>query len=145
MRVADCMTRDVRIANPDETIQQAAKMMADIDAGILPVGENDRLVGMITDRDIAIRGVADGKGCDAKVRDVMSAEVRYCFDDEEIADVLRNMGDIQVRRLPVVDRDKRLVGIISLSDAATGGERPKAGDALHEIAKPGGPHSQMTH
>jgi len=145
MRVADCMTRDVRIANPDETIRQAAQTMASIDAGDLPVSENDRLVGMITDRDIAVRGVADGKGPDAKIRDVMSAEVRYCFEDEDVDDVLRNMGDIKVRRLPVLNRDKRLVGIVSLSDLATGGEKPRAGEALHQIAEPGGPHSQTRH
>lgn len=142
MRVAECMSRDVRVANAEETIQQAAKIMAEIDAGVLPVGENDRLVGMITDRDIAVRAVADGKGPDAKVRDVMSAEVKYCFDDQDVDDVLKNMGDIQVRRLPVVNRDKRLVGIISLSDASGGREAPRAGEALHEIARPGGEHSQ---
>jgi CBS domain-containing protein len=145
MRVADCMTRDVRIANPDETIRQAAQTMASIDAGVLPVSENDRLVGMITDRDIAVRGVADGKGPDAKIRDVMSAEVSYCFEDEDVDDVLRNMGDIKVRRMPVLNRDKRLVGIVSLSDMATGGEKPRAGEALHQIAEPGGPHSQTRH
>jgi CBS domain-containing protein len=102
MRVSECMSTDVRIASPDETLRQAAQAMADLDAGVLPVGDNDRLVGMITDRDIAVRGVADGKGPDAKVREVMSAEVRYCFDDEDADDVLKNMGDIQVRRLPVL-------------------------------------------
>jgi CBS domain-containing protein len=142
MRVAEVMTRGVCIADPNETIQHAARMMADIDAGVLPVGENDRLVGMITDRDIAVRAIADGRGPDAKVREIMSAEVKYCFEDEDVDQVLKNMGDIQVRRLPVVTRDKRLVGIISLSDAAHGGERPHAGEALHEIAAPGGAHSQ---
>ena len=141
MRVAECMTRDVRVANPDETIQQAARMMADIDAGVLPVGENDRLVGMITDRDIAVRAIADGRGPDAKIREVMSAEVKYCFDDEDVQDVLRNMGDIRLRRLPVVDRNKRLVGIISLSDAGAD-ETPRTADALGAITQPGGPHSQ---
>jgi CBS domain-containing protein len=142
MRVSECMSTDVRIASPDETLRQAAQAMADLDAGVLPVGDNDRLVGMITDRDIAVRGVADGKGPDAKVREVMSAEVRYCFDDEDADDVLKNMGDIQVRRLPVLNRDKRLVGIISLGDLATTGEPRASGDALSEISRPGGEHSQ---
>lgn len=145
MRVAECMSRDVQIADPNETIQQAARTMAEIDAGVLPVGENDRLVGIITDRDIAVRAVAEGKGPNAKVRDVMSAEVKYCYEDQDADEVLRNMGDIQVRRLPVLDRAKRLVGIISLSDLAASGETAEAGEALHEIARPGGEHSQTHH
>lgn len=139
------MTRDVRLASPEDTIQEAAKAMASIDAGVLPVGDGDRLIGMITDRDIAVRAVGNGKGCDAKVREVMSAEVKYCFDDDDSEDVLRNMGDLQVRRLPVLNRDKRLVGIVSLSDCAAGREAPRAGEALHEIARPGGQHSQSQH
>ena len=142
MKVSEAMTRDVRVANPDETLQQAARMMAGIDAGVLPVGENDRLVGMVTDRDIGIRGVAEGKGPEAKIRDVMSADVKYCFDDQDVDEVSRNMGDLQVRRLPVVDREKRLVGILSLGDVAlaTGGNQ--AGAALKQVSRPGGKHSQ---
>ncbi|TJV40187.1 MAG: CBS domain-containing protein, partial [Mesorhizobium sp.] len=104
--------------------------------------DHDRLVGMITDRDIAIRGVALGKGPDTKVRDVMSPEVKYCFDDEDVEHVLENMGDLQVRRLPVLNRDKRLVGIISLGDLSTNGEAAEAGESLSDISKPGGEHSQ---
>ena len=142
MNVSDAMTRDVQIANPDQTIQEAAKLMASIDAGALPVGDKDRLVGMITDRDIAIRAVADGKGPDTKVRDVMSKEVRYCFEDETVEAVSRNMGDQQVRRLPVVSRDKRLVGILSLGDVATTRDSSHAGQALKGISRPGGAHNQ---
>jgi CBS domain-containing protein len=145
MRVRECMTKDVRIANPDETIREAAKAMASLDAGILPVGENDRLVGMITDRDIAVRGVAEGKGPDTKIRDVMSKEVRYCFEDEDVDHVLESMGDLQVRRLPVLNRDKRLVGIVSLGDLAGNGEADEAGEALSNISRPGGQHSQTHH
>ena len=144
MRIRDCMTSEVRIASPDQTMKEAAKIMADIDAGVLPVGENDRLVGMITDRDIAIRGVAEGKGPDAKVREIMSKEVKYCFEDEDIDDVLENMGDLQVRRLPVLSREKRLVGIVSLGDLA-GNEAEEAGEALSSISRPGGEHSQTQH
>ena len=97
---------------------------------------------MITDRDIAVRGVAEGKSPDAKVREVMSSEVRYCFEDEDANTVLTNMADIQVRRLPVVNRDKRLVGTISLSDLATSGEAARTGEALSGISRPGGEHSQ---
>ena len=145
MRVSDCMTRGVETTSPQETIRDAAKMMAECDAGALPVGENDRLVGVITDRDIAIRAVAEGKGPDAKVRDVMSAEVRYCFEDDDVDEVLRNMGELQVRRLPVLSRDKRLVGIVSLSDLAMNGASATAGEALSDIARPGGEHSQTRH
>jgi CBS domain-containing protein len=112
------MTRDVRVATPGQSIRDVAKMMAEIDAGAMPVGENDRLVGMVTDRDIAIRAVAQGKGPDTPVREVMSSEVKYCFEDEDLEHVAKNMGDIQVRRLPVVNRDKRLVGIVALGDIA---------------------------
>src|SRR6266481_1428762 len=119
MKVSEAMTRDVQIASPEETIRKAAKAMATLDAGALPVGEQDRLIGMITDRDIAIRGIAQGKGPKAKVRDVMTEDVKYCFEDQEVEEVTRNMADIQVRRLPVVNRDKRLVGILSLGDIAS--------------------------
>jgi CBS domain-containing protein len=144
MKVSDAMTRDVRIANPNETIQDAAKMMSDVDAGVLPVGENDRLVGMITDRDIALRGVAQGKGPQTLVREVMTDHVHYCFEDEDTDDVTRKMADSRVRRLPVLNRDKRLVGILSLGDLATSREgADDAGEALSEISRPGGAHSQM--
>jgi CBS domain-containing protein len=137
------MTRDVRIANPTDTIRQAAQTMAAIDAGAIPVGENDRLVGMITDRDIAVRAVAAGKSPDTPIREVMSADVCYCFDDQEIHDVATNMADIQVRRLPVVNRDKRLVGIFSLGDIARADNQDQpAVEALCGICEPGGQHSQ---
>ena len=142
MKVKDAMTRNVRIANPDQTIRDAAKIMSEIDSGVLPVGENDRLVGMITDRDIAVRAVAEGRGPDTAVREVMTPDVRYCFEDEDTDHVARNMADQQVRRLPVVNRDKRLVGILSLGDLAVSeGPRP-AGEALSGISRPGGQHSQ---
>jgi len=142
MKVSETMTRDVRVADPDDTIQQAARSMAELDAGVLPVGENDRLVGMITDRDIAVRAIAEGKGPDCRVREVMTSDVKYCFEDEDIDEVTRNMGDIKVRRLPVLNRDKRLVGIISLGDVATSRERAEAGEALSQISRSGGEHSQ---
>ncbi len=82
MKVSECMTRDVEIANPDMSLREAAKLMADCDAGALPVGENDRLVGILTDRDITIRAVANGRGPDAKIRDIMSGDVCWCYEDE---------------------------------------------------------------
>ena len=142
MKVSEAMTRDVRVADPEETVQKAAPAMADLDAGALPVGAKDRLVGMITDRDIAIRGVASGKGPNAKVRDVMTDDVKYCFEDQDIEEVSRNMADIQVRRLPVLNREKRLVGILSLADIAMSRNSANAGEALRGISRPGGAHSQ---
>src|SRR5437667_1447256 len=142
MKVSEAMTRDVRVASPDETIRQAAKTMASLDAGVLPVGENDHLIGMITDRDIAIRGIAQGKGPKAKVRDVMTEDVKYCFDDQELEEVTRNMADIQVRRLPVLNRDKRLVGIVSLGDIAISHGGKGARDAVRGISQHGGDHTR---
>jgi CBS domain-containing protein len=141
MKVKECMTRDVRVVAPDDTIERAAQMMQQIDAGILPVGEGDRLVGMITDRDIAIRGVGKGCGPGAKVRDVMSQEVKYCYDDADTDEVLGNMAQIQVRRMPVVTHDKRLVGIVSIGDLAKEDES-ETGEALGRIAQPSNVHSQ---
>lgn len=143
MKVQDLMSREVRVANPEETIRHAAQTMREIDSGILPVGENDRLVGMITDRDIAVRAVAEGLAPDTRVRQVMSNDICYCFSDQEVSDVAANMADIQVRRLPVVDRDKRLVGIFSLADIALAdSQKDAASDALCGISEPGGKHSQ---
>lgn len=105
-----------------------------LDAGAMPVGEHDRLVGMITDRDIAIRGVAEGKD-PAKIREVMSTDVKYCYDDEGVEHVLHNMGELQVRRLPVLNRNKRLIGIVSLGDLATNGQAAEAGQALSGISR----------
>lgn len=143
MKVSKAMTRDVSLVSPDDTLQQAASKMAELDAGVVPVGANDKLVGMLTDRDITVRAVAQGKGPQTPVRDVMSEEVKYCFEDEELAAVTANMGDLQVRRLPVLNRDKRLVGIVSLGDIVnTGRNARQAGQALAGISQPGGEHSQ---
>lgn len=142
MQVRDAMTRDVRVANPGQTIRDVARMMAEIDAGVMPVGENDRLVGMITDRDITVRAVAAGKGPETPVREVMSTDqVMYCFEDDDVDDVARNMGDVKVRRLPVMDRNKRLVGIVSLGDVAQQ-EKKAAAKAITGVSEKGGPHDQ---
>ena len=141
MKVKQAMTRDVCVARPDETIRHAAMDMLKLDVGALPVTDGERLVGMITDRDIAVRAVSKGKGPDTLVTDVMTAEVQFCFDDDELDHVAQNMGNQQVRRLPVVDRQKRLVGIISLGDLAIK-EDNDAGDALSHISRRGGDHNQ---
>jgi CBS domain-containing protein len=144
MKVSEVMTRDVRLIEPNQSIRDAARLMAELDAGIMPVREGDRLVGMITDRDIAVRAVAQGRGPDTPVREVMTDEVKYCFEDDDTKDVARNMAEIQVRRLPVLTRDKRLVGIISLGDMAVSDESGKAGEAVAGISQPGGQHSQTS-
>jgi len=140
MQVSQVMTRGVSLAKPDETIQDAAMRMMETDTGSLPVGEGDRLIGMVTDRDIAIRAIAHGKGPDTPVRDVMTAQIMYCFEDEDVRDIAQNMGDQQVRRLPVVNRDKRLVGIVSLADLALY-QTAAATEAIEGVSQPGGPRS----
>jgi CBS domain-containing protein len=142
MKVSEAMTRDVRIASPDETICDAARAMAALDAGVLPVADNDRVIGILTDRDIAVRAVATRKGPDTPIRDVMTKDVKYCYEDEDLERVASNMGDIRVRRLLVVNRDKRLVGIVSLGDIATVEPRDAAAGAIAGVSRPGGPHSQ---
>ena len=144
MRVAEAMSRDVCVADPNQSICQVACSMAEIDAGAMPVAENDRLVGMITDRDIAVRAVAAGKGPDTPVRDVMTHDVKYCFEDEDLDHVAKNMAEQRLRRLPVMSRDKRLVGILSVGDIALTQGNKAAGEAVSGISRHGGPHSQAT-
>ena len=145
MKVKQAMTSEVRVASPDQTIREAARLMAELDAGALPVAENDRLVGMITDRDIAVRAVAEGLPADTPVSEIMSHEVLYCFEDQALDDVARNMGQVQVRRLPVVNRDKRLVGIVSFADLARTEQPTTVGRAVSHVSEPGGKHSQTAH
>ena len=140
MKIRDVMSRDAKLTSPDDTLRHAAQLMKECDCGVLPVADGDHLVGMITDRDIAIRAIAEGKGPDAKVREAMTQEVMYCFEDEESQQAAQNMADIQVRRLPVLNRDKRLVGIVSLSDLAR--KEPNTAKALHGIARPSEQHNQ---
>lgn len=140
MKVSEAMTQDVQVCNPDDTIRDAARTLAEIDAGAIPVGENDKLVGMITDRDIAIRAIAEGKGPDTKIREVMTPEIRYCFDDQEIDEVQKNMSDNRLRRVVVINHDKRLVGMLSLADIVRADG--SADRALYGASQPGGAHSQ---
>jgi CBS domain-containing protein len=113
------MIKSVELGRPDMTMMEAAQKMRDGDFGILPIGENDRLVGMITDRDIVIRAVAEGRDPHATpVREFMTKQVFYCYEDQALEEVAKNLGDNQIRRVPVLNRQKRLVGILSLSDLA---------------------------
>jgi len=135
--VSEVMTREVELARPDQSVQEVAKRMADLDTGAIPVGEDDRLVGMVTDRDIAVRVTAEGKDPkETRVREIMSEGVRYCFEDEGIEQVAENMAEQQIRRLPVVNRDKRLVGIVSLGDIAAGSPQEVSGAALRGVSQP---------
>ena len=135
MYVSKIMSRNVTIASPDDVLQLAALLMDESDCGIVPVGENDRLVGMLTDRDITTRAVA--RGVDPRqctVREIMTTDVKFVYADETLDDVERNMARLGIRRLPVLDRDKRLVGIVSLGDMAIA-RADKAGATLEKIAK----------
>ncbi len=142
MQIGEIMSPNVQLANPDQSIREIAQIMAECDCGAVPVGDNDRLVGIVTDRDIAVRAVALGKGPDTPVREVMSRGVLYCYDDEDTDDVASNMADIKVRRLPVLNAKKRLVGIVSLGDIAMADGPQSSGVALCGISEPGGDHSQ---
>jgi CBS domain-containing protein len=140
--VSDVMSTDVRVIEPQQSLRAAAQMMLDLDVGALPVCDGERLLGMLTDRDIAVRGVASGYAPDSGcVSDVMSPNAEFCTVDQDTEEVLRLMGDKQVRRLPVVDGDKKLVGIVSLGDLARRHDGP-IDEAVREISEPGGENSQ---
>lgn len=138
MKVREAMTTEVQLCTPEDTLKDAAEAMMALNVGLLPVTDNERLVGMITDRDIVIRGVARGRGPDALVGEVMTEDVRYCFEDQDLNEVSHNMGELQVRRLPVVNKDKQLVGIIALGDIARSTPGNGTAEALQQISQPGG-------
>ena len=134
MKIAQVMTRGVDLIDPEATLQEAARTMAEEDVGFLPVGENDRVVGMITDRDIAVRAVAAGRDpTKTRVRQVMTNQVRYCFEDEDVERAAETMGRELVRRLPIVNRKKRLVGVVSLGDIAVKANPVEAGKTLSDV------------
>lgn len=136
-KLKELMSLDVKVISPDLTIWDAAKQMRDGDFGMMPVGEDDRLTGTISDRDIVIRAVAEGKDADTKVRDAMSEGIVWAYEDDSVEQAAKIMSEPQVRRLPVVDRDKRLVGIVALGDfAVESSEIQPAAQALSEISKP---------
>ena len=136
-QLKDLMSRDVKVISPEMTIKDAAIKMRDGDFGMMPVGEDDRLIGTISDRDIAVRAVAEGKDVGTKVRDVMSEGIAWAYEDDSVEQAAQIMSERQVRRLPVVDRDKRLVGIVALGDfAVESSEIQPAAQALSEISKP---------
>jgi CBS domain-containing protein len=136
-QLKDVMSTDVRVIGPDMTIEDAAKRMSEGDFGMMPVGENDRMIGAISDRDIAIRAIGEGKGPQTKVREIMSTGICWAYDDDSVEHAAKLMSEHQVRRLPVVDRDKRLVGIVALGDFAVDrSEIQPAAEALAGISEP---------
>ena len=138
MKIHDLMTADVTFVRPDTSILEVARKMREADIGSTPVVDDDRLIGMVTDRDIVLRVVAlGGDPATALARDAMSPGILYCYEDDTVENVLENMGDQQIRRLPVVNSDKRLVGYVSLGDLSLTGKRKAAGEALQEISQPG--------
>jgi CBS domain-containing protein len=139
MKISEVMTRQVRVIGPGRSIREAAKLMDELNVGVLPVCDGQRLLGIITDRDITVRATAVGKDPDAvPVREIMTEDVRWCFEEEAVEDVAHMMGDVQIRRIPVVDRNKHLVGIVALGDLAT--DRVQGtGEALRRISEPSEP------
>jgi len=139
MKVNEIITRNPEVIHPETPLLAAAQKMNSLDIGMLPVCDGERLVGMITDRDITVRGVAQARDPQTtRVDQIMTPEIIYCFDDEDVKDVAKTMEEKQVRRLPVLNRDKRLVGIVSLGDLAVRtGEEKLAGEVLERISGPG--------
>lgn len=142
MKIRDVMTNQVRTVAPETSVFELARIMRDEDIGAVPIADDNRLVGMVTDRDIVVRGLAVAREriAEATARSVMTEPVLYCFADQEVEDVLENMGVQQVRRLPVVDRDKRLVGVVSLGDLSGKSSPDVAGDSLSRISHPASRH-----
>lgn len=146
MEVRQLMSKKVRITAPTENLQTAARLMAEADVGALPVGENDRLIGMVTDRDIVVRGLGTGRDpSKTSIRDVMSDGIDYCFEYEDVDQVATKMAQLQVRRLPVLNRERRLVGIVSLGDISRKAENQISGSALRRVSEPTGSARETTH
>jgi CBS domain-containing protein len=142
MKVSEVMTRDVQTIRPDDPVQQAASFMLSADAGSIPVTDGERLIGMITDRDIAVRGIAKGYGPDTPVRELMTDDVICVREDDNVEDIASKMSEAQVRRLPVIDSNERLCGIISLGDLSRQTDGGTANEALEGVSEPGGQHQQ---
>ena len=142
MKISDVMTKDVETIAPDQTVREAASFMVSADTGSIPVTDGDKLIGMITDRDIAVRGIAKGYGPDTLVRDLMTDDVVAVHHDENVADVAAKMGEAQVRRMPVIDGDQKLCGIVSLGDLSRQAEGDAASEVLSGVSQKGGAHQQ---
>ena len=138
MRLKEIMTKDVEVVAPEATLQDAAKKMKALNVGLIPVCNGEKVTGMLTDRDITVRATAEGRSpTRTKVSEIMSHDVAYCFEDQEIEQAVTVMEVKQIRRLPIMSRDKRLVGIVSLGDLAVHtGDQVLAGEALMEVSEP---------
>lgn len=141
MKIRDIMTKNPEVVRPDATIDEAARMMKHLDVGSLPVCNGTRVLGMITDRDITIRATAVGHDPNTThVQDIMSHDIQYCYDDQDVKEAAKLMSENQIRRLPIVDRDKNLVGIVSLGDISVDANNDRmSGDTLEDISKPSKP------
>jgi CBS domain-containing protein len=142
MKVREVMTSEVETVSADQTVQEAARFMLRADAGSIPVTDGDRLIGMITDRDIAVRGVAKGNGPDTPVGELMTDDLIVARIDDDVEEVARKMSTAQVRRLPVIDEQERLCGIVSLGDLSRETDDETASQALEGVSQPGGQHQQ---
>ena len=142
MKISEVMTREVQTIRPDQTAREAARFMLSADAGAIPVVDGERLMGMITDRDIAVRGVAEGRGPDTPVRELMTNDIVSAREDDDTDDIAARMSEAQVRRLPVVDDQERLCGIVSLADLSREADMDCAAEALEGVSQPGGQHQQ---
>ena len=142
MKISEVMTRQVATVTAEQTVQEAASFMLQGDAGSIPVTDGDRLIGMITDRDIAVRGVAKGRGPDTPVRELMSTGLVCARQDDETSEVAARMSEAQVRRLPVIDDSERIVGIVSIGDLTRESELDDAYVALEGVSAPGNQHQQ---
>src|SRR5438309_11771382 len=142
MKISEVMTRDVQTVRPDQTAREAASFMLQADAGAIPVTDGERLIGMITDRDIAVRGVAEGHGPDTPVRELMTNDIVAARMDDDTDDVAVRMSEAQVRRLPVIDDQQKLCGIVSLADLTQRADSSDAEQALEGVSQRGGPHQQ---
>ncbi|MFL6534101.1 MAG: CBS domain-containing protein [Pseudomonas sp.] len=136
MKINEIMSREVRTISPDTPLREVALIMRQADIGALVINQDDRMAGMVTDRDLVVRAMAEGMNMDTPVSRIMSDEVRYCFDDEEIDHVAKNMAQIEKRRLPVVNRDKRLVGMVSLANVASCNADKVSANLLRGVAQP---------
>lgn len=142
MKVSECMTRDVQVAQADQSIRKAAQFMLKVDAGSIPVCEGDRVIGMVTDRDLAVRALAEGRGPETTLREIMTEEVVCCFEDDTVENAAQKMSDIKVRRIPIVSKDgEKLVGILSLGDITKGDSR-LAEHALEAVTQQSSLHNQ---
>jgi CBS domain-containing protein len=143
--VSDIMTRTVRSLSPTDSLTQAAQLMDELNVGVVPVCTGDTVVGIVTDRDIILRGVARGlDGASSKLSDVMTGDVQSCYEDQDLSQVMVKMGDAQIRRLPVLDRKDRLVGILSLGDVAVRTDDKRVASVLQNISEPAGQAASAT-